>query len=88
MSREKGSGLAGLNITDCESYEKYEVPRPLLSVRLLDPLTDKGVELKARVNTGFAGHIIVPKEIYQKVCNLELPAEEFNTYLTVSGPVR
>mgnify|MGYP003885552701 CR=1 FL=1 len=88
MSERQRSGAVGLKIFECEEYEELEVPRPAIRVRIIDPITNEILDLVASVDTGFAGYMLVPSELYDKVSSLELPASEFNTYVTVSGPVR
>ena len=86
--RRSGSGLGSYEAWGCWPYERDDPPRPVVDVVVEDPLTGEWVRVKARVDTGFSGHLLLPWEEFEKVSSLEIPAEERNVYSSVCGPVR
>jgi len=43
--------------------------------------------LDTPIDTGFAGFLLTPADIYAKLSELELPAEYFPTYSTLAGSI-
>jgi len=43
--------------------------------------------LEAPIDTGFAGFLLTPADVYAKLSELELPQEYFPAYLTLAGSI-
>jgi predicted aspartyl protease len=73
---------------ECADYDVGSQPeRPAVDVTIFGPITGKERSFEAAIDTGFSGFILVPHETYEDLSELEVPASEFLTYSTVTGPV-
>lgn len=61
--------------------------RPEVEVELIDLERGNSVKVRAIVDTGFAGWIIVPKYVYDQIASRELPKELWNSYATLNGQI-
>lgn len=75
----------------CWPYEKSETPSyPVIEVKLVSPQVGRELprvgSLRLKVDTGYAGHIMVSTDLYNQGFQLaEFPEEKFGIYRTASG---
>lgn len=72
---------------DCIEYTGTQPRIPALKLTVQDPVTKEKGEVLAAVDTGFAGYLLLRKELYDRFATAELPAEFFTQYSTMAGPV-
>jgi predicted aspartyl protease len=73
---------------ECTDYDVGSQPeRPAVDVTIFGPITGKERSFEAAIDTGFSGFILVPHETYDALSELEVPASEFLSYSTVTGPM-
>jgi len=71
----------------CVEYTGTEPRIPALNVTLHDPITREKSRILAAVDTGFAGYLLLRKEVYERFASAELPAEYFMVYSTMAGSI-
>ncbi|ACP36872.1 conserved hypothetical protein [Sulfolobus islandicus L.S.2.15] len=60
--------------------------KPTLPVTVIDPYNGDFMEVKALIDTGFSGYLLIPPSVYNKVNSLEL--ENPRVYATLNGIVK
>ncbi|WP_390530149.1 hypothetical protein [Sulfurisphaera ohwakuensis] len=60
--------------------------QPLIPITVIDPNTGVTVDVKAIIDTGFSGFLLVPQSIYNKISSLEIDTSRF--YLTLNGLIK
>lgn len=71
-------------ILNCFKIEK----KPEIELDLIDPETQNSVKVKAMIDTGFSGWVLVPYDVYKKVSSFRLNEEKWNIYATLNGQVK
>jgi clan AA aspartic protease len=74
-------------VVDCLEYVGPEPRLPVLKVTIREPITRREETLVVPVDTGFAGYLLVPRNLYEKLGTAELPRSEFGVYTTMVGPI-
>lgn len=62
--------------------------RPEVEVELIDPIKGNSEKIKAIIDTGFSGWILVPNYVYSRLASLELAESHWRTYSTLSGNIK
>ncbi|BFH74072.1 hypothetical protein SJAV_20160 [Sulfurisphaera javensis] len=62
--------------------------RPEVEVELIDPVKEISEKIKAIIDTGFSGWVLVPGSIYSRLASLELAEDNWRTYSTLSGNIK
>jgi predicted aspartyl protease len=61
--------------------------RPVVKL-IIETLVSRSNEVvEAPIDTGFAGFLMTPAELYRSLSELEVPEENFRTYSTIFGPL-
>jgi len=60
---------------------------PVLKITVETPSGREREVLEAPIDTGFAGFLLTPADVYAKLSELELPQEYFPAYLTLAGSI-
>lgn len=68
-------------------YVGAEPRIPALRIRVREPISKREKAMVSPVDTGFAGYLLVPKDIYDELGTAELPREEFGVYKTMVGHI-
>ncbi len=77
----------------CWPYDEAETaPFPIVEVELVGPQPDRELApvggLRLKVDTGYAGQIMLSTDLYNQRFHLaELPEEKFGAYRTAAGPI-
>ncbi|KPV62703.1 MAG: hypothetical protein AOA65_1685 [Candidatus Bathyarchaeota archaeon BA1] len=71
----------------CEVYIGPEPKIPALKVEARETVFERRKALIVPIDTGFAGYLLAPQDIYIELGTLELPREEFGVYTTLAGPI-
>ena len=74
-------------VVDCTEYVGAEPKIPALRIQLTEPVFRRSKALIVPIDTGFAGYLLVPRDLYDEFGTLELPRDEFGTYSTLAGPI-
>lgn len=62
--------------------------KPEIEVELIDVVKGNSVKIKAVIDTGFSGWVIVDNETYSKISSLELDEDHWKVYSTLIGNIR
>lgn len=64
------------------------VPKiPALEFQVKEPVFGRARSLNIPVDTGFAGYLLLPRDLYDELATLERAREEFGVYIALSGPI-
>ena len=74
-------------LVDRHEYIGSEPRIPGLEVEVREPVSGGKRKFIAPVDTGFAGHLLVPIQTYADLATMELPQEDFGSYSTMAGPI-
>jgi len=72
---------------DCLQHSGSDPEFPVLEVRAREPRFRREKTFSAPIDTGFAGYLLVPKDLYAELGTMELPREDFGVYSTMAGSV-
>jgi len=76
-----------LRTVDCLEYAGSEPRLPALQVRVRELIFGREKALTAPIDTGYAGYLLVSREVYSQIGTMELPQEDFGVYSTMAGSI-
>jgi len=76
-----------LRAVGCLQYGGPDPESPVLEVRAKESLLGREKTITAPIDTGFAGYLLVPRDLYAELGTMELPREDFGIYSTMAGSV-
>jgi len=76
-----------LRALECRQYSGPEPESPVLELRAKESLLGREKTIAVPIDTGFAGYLLVPRDLYAELGTMELPREDFGTYSTMAGSV-